>query len=116
MSDKIVKTSEINFIVNLNEEKLPVSMEWKASDSAQDKHQPCKSIMLSIWDPKAKSSLRIDLWTKDMMVEEMTQFFYESLASMADTYERSTADKELAGEMRDFSVYFADKAKLFEAK
>lgn len=116
MSDQIVKTSEINFTVNLDKEKLPVSMEWKASDSGQDTSEACKGLMISIWDPKAKSSLRIDLWTKDMLVDEMKQFFYETIASMADTYERATADKEVAGEMRDFSVYFADKAKLFEAK
>ena len=116
MSDQIVKTSEINFTVNLDNEKLPVSMEWSASDSGQDKPEACKGLMISIWDPKAKSSLRIDLWTKDMLVDEMKQFFYETIASMADTYERATADKEVAGEMRDFSVYFADKAKLFEAK
>jgi gliding motility-associated protein GldC len=116
MSDQIAKTSKINFTVNLDKDKLPVTMDWHASDSGQEAPEACKGLMISIWDPKVKSSLRIDLWTKDLLVEEMKQFFYETIASMADTYERATADKEVAAEMRDFSVYFADKAKLFEAK
>lgn len=116
MSDEIVKSSNINFTVNLNEEKLPVSIQWHASDSEADKPQDCKSVMVAIWDNKLKSSLRIDLWTKDMLVDEMKQFFYEQLSSMSETYERATGDKELAQDLRDFSIYFADKTKLFEAK
>jgi gliding motility-associated protein GldC len=34
-----------------------------------------KAIMLSIWDSKVKESMRIDLWTKDMPVDEMKIFF-----------------------------------------
>ena len=30
--------------------------------------------MLSFWDSTDKSALRIDLWTKDMMVDEMADF------------------------------------------
>ena len=56
--------------------------------------------------------MRIDLWTKEMMVEEMQLFFYETLASMADTYERATHDKELSGDMRKFARTFGERTKV----
>jgi hypothetical protein len=44
-----------------------------------------KAIMLAIWDNNAKESL-IDLWTKDMSVDENeTTFFHQTLVAMADT-------------------------------
>ncbi len=47
-----------------------------------------------------------------MTVEEMQFFFYETLASMADTYDRSTGDKELGKEMREFARSFGKKVKV----
>jgi gliding motility-associated protein GldC len=41
--------------------------------------EEAKAIMLSIWDSKVKESMRIDLWTKDMPVDEMKIFFTKLL-------------------------------------
>ena len=49
--------------------------------------------MMSIWDPKENTSLRIDLWTKEMLVDDMKRFFYENFMTMADTYQRATNDE-----------------------
>jgi gliding motility-associated protein GldC len=32
-------------------------------------------MMLALWDQSYKNTLRIDLWTKDMPVDEMKRFF-----------------------------------------
>jgi hypothetical protein len=32
--------------------------------------------------------------------------------TMADTFERATGETEMSQEMRDFSIYFADRMKL----
>ncbi|MBK5286218.1 MAG: gliding motility protein GldC, partial [Bacteroidia bacterium] len=69
-----------------------------------------KAFLLSIWDKKDQTSLRIDLWTKDMLVDEMKQFFYETLVTMAGTYEKATSDKELATEMKKFGEMFGTKS------
>ena len=61
---------------------------------------------------KAKETLRIDLWTKDMPVDEMKQFFHQTLVAMADTFQRATADEKMADTMRDFCDYFAEKMEL----
>lgn len=107
-----LKTSEINFTVKLDQNKLPVSIDWQATDSGMDGKQSCKSIMLSIWDAADESTLKIDLWTKDMMVDEMKQFFHQTLLSMADTLERSTGEDKMAADMRDFCAHFAEKLEL----
>jgi gliding motility-associated protein GldC len=38
--------------------------------------------MLSVWDSKAKESMRIDLWTKEMPVDEMKIFFHQTLGDV----------------------------------
>lgn len=58
--------------------------------------------------------MRIDLWTTEMTVEEMQFFTYETLRSMADSYERATSDKELSNEMREFAAKFGKAAKVLK--
>jgi gliding motility-associated protein GldC len=49
--------------------------------------------MLSIWDSKVKESMRIDLWTKDMPVDEMKIFFHQTLV-VSQTFKRATDDEK----------------------
>ena len=71
-----------------------------------------KAIMLSVWDPKDKDTLRMDLWTKDMPVDEMKQFYHQTLLSMADSFEKATNDEKMSATMRDFCGYFAEKLEI----
>ena len=104
--------SEIKLSITLDESKQPVAIHWKADDSGMEGMQESKSMMLALWDKKEKSTMRIDLWTTEMMVEEMQFFFYETLASMADTYHRATNDNVMAEEMRKFAKTFGEKTKV----
>lgn len=104
-------TSEIKFEVTLDENKVPESLKWTAKDGGIE-NQETKAIMLSVWDSKSKESLRIDLWTKDMPVDEMKIFFHQTLVAMADTFQRATTDDKMADTMRDFCEYFAEKLEL----
>lgn len=104
-------TSEIKFFVELDENKVPEKLSWTAQDGgvlAED----AKAIMLSIWDSKAQESLRIDLWTKDMPVDEMKLFFHQTLVAMSDTFKRATDDEKMSDTMKDFCDYFAEKLEL----
>ncbi len=103
--------SEIKFNVQLDENRVPESLTWTAEDGGVNQEET-KAIMLSIWDNNAKETLRIDLWTKDMPVDEMKQFFHQTLVAMADTYQRATNDEKMADTMRDFCEYFAEKLEL----
>lgn len=103
--------SEIKFNVLLDENRVPESLAWTAEDGGVN-NEETKAIMLSIWDNNAKETLRIDLWTKDMPVDEMKQFFHQTLVAMTDTYQRATNDEKMADTMRDFCEYFAEKLEL----
>jgi gliding motility-associated protein GldC len=103
---------EIKFDIELDDNKIPEKMHWTAKDGGIV-NQETKAIMLSVWDAKSKESLRIDLWTKEMNVEEMNLFMFQTLATMADTFEKATGNKELSDEMRDFVHHFGHKANVF---
>lgn len=104
-------TSEIKFVVELDENRVPEKLMWSAQDGGIDLEE-AKAMMLSIWDAKSKETLRIDLWTKEMPVDEMKQFFHQTLVAMADTFQRATADEKMAETMKDFCQYFAEKMEL----
>jgi gliding motility-associated protein GldC len=107
-----MKKSEIKFEIHLDETKHPQSIQWQATDSGMEGVKDAKALMLSIWDAKDPGTLRIDLWTKEMMVEEMQRFVYDTINSLAGTYANATNDENLAKEIRDFSVAFGKKTGL----
>ena len=103
--------SEIKFKIALDENKVPEEISWTAADGGIE-NEASKAIMISVWDHKKKDTLRMDLWTKDMPVDEMKQFYHQTLVAMADTFERATADEKMGATMRDFCDYFAEKLEL----
>jgi len=109
----MASTSDINIKVTLDDNKVPEKMEWSATDLSKG-YENVKAMMLSMWDPNQQNSMRIDLWTKEMSVEEMRVFFHQTLVTMADTFERSTGDKRLSEDMRDFCFYFAQRTGIIK--
>jgi gliding motility-associated protein GldC len=103
--------SNISIDVYLDEQKVPEQIKWKASDSNADMEQVAKAMMLAFWDGADKSALRIDLWTKEMMVDEMADFYYQLLMTMADTFNRATNQPQLSAEMKEFAKDFMQKFK-----
>jgi len=101
--------STISIEIELDENKVPQQIQWHASDSTADMMQAAKSMMVAFWDGADKSALRIDLWTKEMMVDEMADFYYQTLMGMADTYLRATQNKELVDDMKAFAKEFYKK-------
>lgn len=101
--------SEIILRIGLDDEKVPQTIEWLAKDGGVDVPKDAKAFMLSIWDSNEQTALRIDLWTKKMMVDEMNDFFFQTYMTMADTYLRATQFEELATEMKDFAKQMKTK-------
>jgi gliding motility-associated protein GldC len=106
-----MQENTITIQVQLDEQKMPEKILWNASGSTADAPQIAKGTMLSLWDGTDKSALRIDLWTKDMMVDEMTDFYYQTIMGMADTYKRATNNDELCNDMKEFAKTFYQKFK-----
>lgn len=101
-----MKKSTITIDVLMNDNRVPEGISWQASDTTVEKAQQAKALMLSFWDGSEKTALRIDLWTKDMMVDEMADFFYQTFMTMADTYERATRHTEMVDEIKKFAHEF----------
>ena len=71
--------STITIDVMTDESKVPASIAWSATDTGAENAQKAKAMMISFWDGAEKAALRIDLWTKDMMVDEMADFFFQTM-------------------------------------
>lgn len=99
----MASSSEIKITVGLDQHKVPEKIEWQAADGGVDKPKEAKAFMLSIWDGEENTALRIDLWTKKMMVDEMNDFFFQTMMTMADTYARATNQTKLVAEMKNFA-------------
>lgn len=108
---EMARNSEINIAVELNENNLPVAMNWSAEDG-KIKNQEASAFLLSLWDPKEKNTMKIDLWTKDMTIEEMKQFFHQTLLTLADTFEKATGEHLISEDLRDYCYHFADKMNI----
>jgi gliding motility-associated protein GldC len=110
MSEKI-KKSEINIHIDLDENNLPSKMKWTAKDGGIE-NQEAAALFLSLWDPNEKNTMKMDLWTKDLSIEEMKQFFHQSMLTMADTFEKATGETKICEDLRDYCFHFAEKMKI----
>ncbi|PNQ73898.1 gliding motility protein GldC [Hanstruepera neustonica] len=103
--------STIELTVELDENRIPENLSWTAEDGGIN-NEEAKAMLLSVWDHKSQETLRIDLWTKDMPVDEMKVFFHQTLVAMSDTFNRATQDEKMTATMKDFCDYFAEKLEL----
>jgi gliding motility-associated protein GldC len=108
--------SNIEISVELDENRVPVNIQWQAAESTIQRPQDAKAMMLAFWDGAEKTALRIDLWTQKMMVDEMADFYYQMLMTMADTFERATQQKELVSDMKGFAKDFYNKFQQIQMK
>ena len=99
---KTKKTATINFKINLDPNNVPEDITWEATDSQNNTHK-AKAVIISVWDGEEKTSLKIDLWTKDMMAEEMKFFIVQILDSLSETYRKAVGDDKVAMEMKQFT-------------
>lgn len=89
---------------------------WEADDAPEPGTQHARAMLLSLWDPEARNALRIDLWTKEMTVEDMNDFFFQTLLTLADTYKNATGNQDLMAEIKMFAREFAEKASAQERR
>ena len=108
MSEK----KEIKFTVSLDENHIPEKIEWTASEGGGIENEEIKAMMISVWEPKTRIAKRVDLWTKDMMVDEMKYYHFQTLMTLADTLERSTGESAIAKKMRDFGMEIGKEMKI----
>lgn len=106
-----MRKSEIKFIVALDKDNIPESISWQATDQEDNKPQFCKAFNISIWDHAVKNSLRIDLWTKEMPVDEMKRFSIDTIGGLAQTILNATGDEYMANELNALCDKFIEHVK-----
>ncbi len=102
------KKSEIKIEITTNENSIPEKITWNAQDGGVVNAE-AKAMILSLWDGNAQTAMRIDLWDKEMSVDDMKKFFHQTLLTMADTFERATHENNIAEDLRDYCQHFAEK-------
>jgi gliding motility-associated protein GldC len=109
------KESEIKFTIGLDENQVPEKIKWEADGSEKEGENSSKAIMLALWDQDENNTLRIDLWTKEMMVDEMKKFSCQNIITLADTFERATGDQQIANEIREFGKQLGKKLGVLQS-
>lgn len=111
----MAKQSEIRFKIALDDNNVPQDIKWLATDTQTEELRDCKSIMISIWDALQKETLKIDLWTTEMTVDEMHSHFFQTLLSMADSYQKATKNPYVKEDMKLFAETLAKKTAEWES-
>ncbi|MFT3682004.1 MAG: gliding motility protein GldC [Ferruginibacter sp.] len=111
-----MQQSTIKIDILLDPNKIPEQINWSATESSADAAQKAKAMCLAFWDGANKEALRIDLWTKEMMVDEMADFYYQVMMTMADTFQRATKQQELTDDMKTFAKNFMKKFQAIQLK
>ena len=101
-----MKKSKITFEVQLDENRVPEEIKWSAPDGGIN-NESSKAVFLSVWNHNSQETLKIDLWTKDMPIDQMNVFFHQTLVSMSDTFLRSTDNEKMTDAFKQFCDYFA---------
>ena len=113
---RINKTADIHVRVERDAADDINSIRWSATDAPAPGPQDARAMILALWDADSRNSLRIDLWTKQMTVEDMNDFFFQTLLTMADTYRNATNNDELMSDIKHFAREFAEKASKTESR
>ncbi len=100
------KKSSIQINITLDENNIPESIQWQSDDQMVPVVQDAKAMMLALWDKQSRNGMSVDLWTKEMTVEEMNIFVFQSLMTMSDTFERATRNAPQANALRAFANEF----------
>ena len=93
-----MKESEIKFKILLDNNRIPNKIYWNATESSKKGIEETKSISISLWDHKKKNTLRIDLWTKEMSIDEMKKFYIDTIGGLSQSILNSTGDEYISQE------------------
>ncbi len=94
-----MKKSTIQFTIQLDSNNIPEKIEWDATEKPESGLSETKAISINLWDHQQKNTMRIDLWAKDMPVEDMKRFYIDCVGGLSQSVLSSTGDEFIANEM-----------------
>ena len=108
---QIKKKERLTIDVSMDDNLIPESIEWKSSQENKPS-QTASAALIYFWDAKKNETFNLDLWTKEMSVEEMNKMMFQTLMTLANTYERATNEDQMANAMRDFGQFFGERTEI----
>jgi gliding motility-associated protein GldC len=111
-----MRQTDINVKVLLDTNNVPDTITWEATDKPADTTSDCKAVSVNLWDKTGKGTMRIDLWTKEMPVNEMKRFCVEIIAGLSDTLHKATNDTYMCSEIEELCVKLIKHIKEEDAK
>jgi gliding motility-associated protein GldC len=99
--------------VQLDEQHIPITMHWSASDAGMAAPQACSSMTLTTWDAEQKQLSAISLWTRDAKLADMYAYLSQTLGQLADTCKRATGDDALAARIVACADEVAARARAY---
>ncbi|MBL19902.1 MAG: gliding motility protein GldC [Flavobacteriaceae bacterium] len=109
------RKTQITLTVTLDENNTPEAMEWSAPDGGV-KAKSMEAFFLSTWDKDTQESARIDLWSKEMPVDQMQVFVHQTLVGIHASYLKATDDVQIGEAMQQFCDFFASERNLKDVK
>ena len=106
-----MRKSDKNFSLELDEENIPEKITWNATEKIKDQTEETKAISISLWDDQQQNTMRIDLWTKDMPIDEMKRFYIDCLGGLAQSVLNSTGDEFMSQQMNDLCERLVEHVK-----
>ena len=103
----------LKFEIELDENHLPLNIIMNSGENNVNEDR-IKALMISAWSAYSKETLRVDLWTKGMPVNDMYIMFHQTMLGMAVSLEKSTGHNKLAGALRDYCHFFAEQTKIIK--
>ena len=100
------RKAEIRLNIDLDAENVPTRIEWDATEAPDAGPKVSQSFLLSLWDSDRREAAAIDLWTRDMTIEDMNLFYFQMFHRMADSYMRATKNADVANLIHAFSDDF----------
>ena len=93
--------SEINFEIQLDNDRIPEKIFWDATENPNEGINETKAISISVWDHYHRGLLGINLWTKDMPVDEMNHFAVDMIGNLVQMLRDSTQDEKMINILED---------------
>ena len=84
--------SQLNIDFELDVNHVPEKIGWESINEGQTSNT-AKASFLSFWDEKQITIMSLDLWTKEMSVEEMSKFYFQQFMNMADSLKATNEDQ-----------------------
>ncbi|MBW3546473.1 MAG: gliding motility protein GldC [Bacteroidetes bacterium] len=106
-----MKKSRIHFEIELDDQNVPDRIYWDATDKEDDGINQTRSISISVWDHFQHNTLRIDLWTKEMSVDDQKRFYIDCIGGLSQSILTATGDEYMAGEIDALCTKFIDHVR-----